>query len=153
MSGIYVHIPFCSRRCSYCDFFFITNQKLIPDFLDSLRKEIRIRSGLNPADSFDTIFFGGGTPSLIGAKNVGELIALIRDSFNVESNSEISLEANPEDLDAEFIKALRSAGVNRLSIECNRSLMMSLNSLPGNTARAGRRCRQGGIGDNRQFLR
>lgn len=116
MSGIYVHIPFCSRRCSYCDFFFITNQKLIPDFLDSLRKEIRIRSGLNPADSFDTIFFGGGTPSLIGAKNVGELIALIRDSFNVESNSEISLEANPEDLDAEFIKALRSAGVNRLSI-------------------------------------
>lgn len=116
MSGLYVHIPFCSRRCSYCDFFFITNRKLIPDFLDSLRKEIRIRSELSSVITYNTIFFGGGTPSLLGAKNVAGLISLIRDSFDMESNCEISLEANPEDLDTGFIRELRNAGVNRLSI-------------------------------------
>lgn len=116
MSGIYVHIPFCSRRCNYCDFFFTTNTKLTDDFLISLDKEIQIHSASIPNQKFDTIFFGGGTPSILTGNQLLGIINRLRETFDITEDAEISLEANPEDLTNEKIRELYSAGVNRLSI-------------------------------------
>lgn len=116
MSGIYVHIPFCSRRCNYCDFFFTTNSKLTVDFLVSLDKEIQIHSASISNHKFDTIFFGGGTPSILTGDQLLGIINKLRETFDITADAEISLEANPEDLTKEKIKEIYSAGVNRLSI-------------------------------------
>lgn len=116
MSGIYVHIPFCSRRCNYCDFFFTTNTKLTVDFLISLDKEIKIHSASISNHKFDTIFFGGGTPSILTGDQLLGIINRLKETFEITADAEISLEANPEDLSDSKIKELRKAGVNRLSI-------------------------------------
>ena len=116
MSGIYVHIPFCTRRCNYCDFFFTTNTKLTSDFLTALDKEIQIHSASVPDHKFDTIFFGGGTPSILSGDQLFGIIKKLREAFEITEDAEISLEANPEDLTNEKIRELHSAGVNRLSI-------------------------------------
>ena len=116
MSGIYVHIPFCSRRCNYCDFFFTTNTRLTDDFLTSLYKEIQIHSAITPNHKFDTIFFGGGTPSILSGDQLLDIINRLRENFEITADAEISLEANPEDLTNEKISELRRAGINRLSI-------------------------------------
>jgi len=116
MSGIYIHIPFCKRRCNYCDFFFTTNTKLTDDFLRSLSIEIKLHSATFPELTFDTISFGGGTPSLLGGENIANIISVIRNNFNISEDTEISLEANPEDLTGNKIEELQRSGINRLSI-------------------------------------
>ncbi|CAN5580300.1 radical SAM family heme chaperone HemW [soil metagenome] len=115
MSGIYIHIPFCRRKCTYCDFYLITNLNLIDRFTESLLREIELYSSKNKAVTFDTIFFGGGTPSLIGAEKLGRIISMLRSSFNISDDSEICIEANPEDLLNADIKSFRDAGINRIS--------------------------------------
>lgn len=115
MSGIYIHIPFCRSKCTYCDFYLITNLNLIDKFTESLLKEIELYSDEYKNITFDTIFFGGGTPSLIGAERIGKIIDKLKLNFNISENCEVCIEANPEDLYNSDIKSFRDAGLNRLS--------------------------------------
>lgn len=116
MSGIYIHIPFCSRRCSYCDFFFTTNRNLIPEFLSALATEICLVSDRLKGYSFDTIFFGGGTPSLLKETDLAHIMDVLNKYLGISPGAEISLEANPEDIDLRKLNEFRNCGVNRLSL-------------------------------------
>lgn len=116
--ALYVHLPFCVRKCRYCDF----NSRPAPEaerteYLQALRCEIAGRAH-ELADSvrLDTVYLGGGTPTLYDAGDLANLLDLIRDAFDVSPDAEVSVEANPETLDAPKLSGLRAAGVNRLSI-------------------------------------
>ena len=118
MSGIYIHIPFCSKRCNYCDFYLITNLKVIDKFILNLKKEISISSEFFRKDKFDTVYFGGGTPSVLSFRQFEDIINHVHKYFNIESDTEISTEANPEDFlnkDKYFFREYESAGINRIS--------------------------------------
>ncbi len=116
MPGIYIHIPFCKQACYYCDFHFSTSLKAKDDLLNALLKEISLQKNYFAKGSLSTIYFGGGTPSLLGGDEIKTILDEIRNIFSVDEYAEVTLEANPDDLTAEKLKALRSAGVNRLSI-------------------------------------
>lgn len=118
-AGLYIHIPFCNVRCGYCDFYVVTRRaSQIPAYLTALEKEIEIYSHKPEINElvFRTIYFGGGTPSLLSAKQVSSLLKFIKSKFNFTENHEITLEANPGTVDLNKLKALRQAGVNRLSL-------------------------------------
>lgn len=115
MSGIYIHIPFCRKRCNYCDFFFITNTKLKSEYLSALKNEILLHSESYKNEKFDTVFFGGGTPSVLSDIEVAEVINLLRSNFNISDSSEITLESNPEDLENDASEKYFNAGINRFS--------------------------------------
>lgn len=115
MSGIYIHIPFCSRRCNYCDFYLITNINVIDKFLTNLKKEISISSELYKNETFSTVFFGGGTPSLLSHFQLDDILNHIHKNFKLKSNGEISIEANPEDFIDKDLNDYKSAGINRIS--------------------------------------
>ena len=115
MSGIYLHIPFCKKACHYCNFHFSTSGDYKNEMVEALKKELRLR--LNEAAlPVETIYFGGGTPSMLSATVISEFIAEIRMQFDVIAYPEITLEANPDDLTPTYLKALKNTGVNRLSI-------------------------------------
>lgn len=116
-AGIYVHIPFCRRKCNYCDFYLITNQKLIEKYLSSLNREIEISARGLKTIFFDTLFIGGGTPSLLKSKYIEKIISSISDSYNF-SPTEITIEVNPEDIreNVSLLWDYKSMGINRLSI-------------------------------------
>lgn len=112
--GIYVHVPFCLRKCVYCDFFSIADLSLKPAFLEALSCEI---SAADPGRlAFDTIYIGGGTPSLLEPAEVREIINALFSKFRFEGPVEVTLEANPGTVDFEKLKGFRSAGVNRLNV-------------------------------------
>lgn len=115
--GIYVHIPFCARVCPYCDFNTYANQEeLIPTYVEALIAEMDLmlaKYGPRPAA---TIYFGGGTPSLLAPEQIARLIAALRTRFPLPDDAEVSLEANPESLDAETLAGFLRAGVNRISL-------------------------------------
>ena len=117
-AGIYIHIPFCSVKCMYCDFYSITDRNQdIPIFINSLIKEIELSKIKYDFDwEFDTIFIGGGTPSLLEPKYVEIIIDKINHTFNLSSIKEITLETNPGEAPLERLKAYKSIGINRLSI-------------------------------------
>lgn len=115
-AGIYIHIPFCQKRCNYCDFFFTTNLKLLNEYTSSLIKEITLASPNYNNMEFDTIFFGGGTPSLLSIMQIKFILNTLCKNFNISSQSEISIECNPEDLDSYHLNELRQVGINRLSL-------------------------------------
>ncbi|MGI6153127.1 MAG: radical SAM family heme chaperone HemW [Christensenellaceae bacterium] len=115
MLGIYIHIPFCKKKCSYCDFCSFENTKQLPPYLTALHKEIDLAAKLNP-QKVDTVFIGGGTPSLLSGREAGELIRSINDHFDLHPDTEITLEANPNTLDLYKLEGYREAGINRLSI-------------------------------------
>ena len=117
-AGIYIHIPFCSVKCMYCDFYSITDRNQdIPIFINSLIKEIELSKIKYDFDwEFDTIFIGGGTPSLLEPKYVEIIIDKINRTFNLSSIKEITLETNPGEAPFERLKAYKSIGINRLSI-------------------------------------
>ena len=115
-AGLYVHIPFCERKCIYCDFYSIENLRRMDLFLKCLRKEISLVASSESAGAeFDTIFFGGGTPSLLSSQQLGSIIETLTRAFSVTSTAEITVETNPGTVDAEKLRAYRSLGVNRLS--------------------------------------
>ncbi|MDN6279668.1 MAG: radical SAM family heme chaperone HemW [Psychroflexus sp.] len=115
MSGIYIHIPFCKQACHYCDFHFSTSMKYKTQLVSSLMKEISLRADeISPI--IKTIYFGGGTPSLLSQDEVNMIINQIHKDFKVAENAEITLEANPDDLDESYLKELSQTEVNRLSI-------------------------------------
>lgn len=116
MSGIYLHIPFCRQACTYCDFHFSTSLQSVDVLIESLLKEITLRKNYLSGEIISSIYFGGGTPSLLDAEKIEMLLNKIREEFQVDPQAEITLEANPDDLTAIKSKALFSAGINRLSI-------------------------------------
>jgi oxygen-independent coproporphyrinogen-3 oxidase len=126
--GLYVHIPFCRTRCRYCDFYRVGENSARMDlFLGALEREV---AGVEPpvGSLVDSVFFGGGTPSLMTADQVDAVLGRLRQRFEVAADCEISLEANPSDLSPERARALRQAGVNRLSLGvqslCDRELTL-----------------------------
>ena len=116
MAGIYIHIPFCKKACHYCNFHFSTSLKLKNDFLQSLLNETDLRVSYLNGESVSTIYFGGGTPSLLNQEETKGILDKIRERFNVLPGAEITLEANPDDINEEKLIAWKNAGVNRLSI-------------------------------------
>ena len=135
MAGIYIHIPFCKSKCAYCGFYSLPSLKLKDRFLEALKAEIvarkdylkqRSHCGLDPHSpslkgnynnpTINTIYFGGGTPSLLSIKEIGELLQLIKETYPVAEKAEITLEANPDTLSLDYLKGLRLLGINRLSI-------------------------------------
>ncbi|HEX9614399.1 MAG TPA: radical SAM family heme chaperone HemW, partial [Bacteroidota bacterium] len=121
----YIHVPFCEHKCIYCDFYSIApngNGKadfegLIPEFLAALKTEITLR-GRDPrfASRYDTVFFGGGTPSLLDPSNIAEILALFSETFSLDPQVEVTLETNPGTVDLRKLAGFREAGVNRVSI-------------------------------------
>lgn len=116
MAGIYVHIPFCRRACHYCDFHFTTNLKRTSDLVDAIVAEMGLRSDYLQGESIKTIYFGGGTPSLLPTQEIERILNEIHKTQSVDSHIELTLEANPEDLSAAKLKELKSIGINRLSL-------------------------------------
>lgn len=116
MAGIYLHIPFCKQACFYCDFHFSTSLKKKDELISCLIKELEIRKDELQTETIETIYFGGGTPSLLSIKEVELLLNAIYKNYNVIENPEITLEANPDDLPEAKILELAKSSVNRLSI-------------------------------------
>jgi oxygen-independent coproporphyrinogen III oxidase len=115
-AGIYLHIPFCKQACHYCDFHFATNLKLKESMVDAMCKELIDSRALFANDTISSIYFGGGTPSLLSISDLQQLLFTIRNNYQVEEDAEITLEANPDDMSIEKAQHWYDAGVNRLSI-------------------------------------
>lgn len=116
MSGIYIHIPFCKQACHYCDFHFSTSMKKKEEMVLALAKEIRLRKSESSNENVETIYFGGGTPSVLSSDEIDFLIATVYENYTVIEDPEITLEANPDDLSSERILELSKSKINRLSI-------------------------------------
>ena len=116
MAGIYLHIPFCKQACYYCDFHFSTSMKMKSDFLLALNKEIKLQKDYLKGEVINTLYFGGGTPSLLGYDDLMPLFDSMNDNFLLATDMEITLEANPDDLSLKKLKELRNTPINRLSI-------------------------------------
>ncbi|MBR6585192.1 MAG: radical SAM protein, partial [Firmicutes bacterium] len=117
--GIYIHIPFCLRKCPYCDFYSTAShdKETRERFLSALCKEISFYGGRYGKDrEVDTVFFGGGTPSILEAGEVCRIMSELRRNYHIEEAAEISMECNPATASYEKLEAYRAAGVNRLSI-------------------------------------
>lgn len=116
MAGIYLHIPYCKQACHYCDFHFSTNLKTSAAMVDAMMIEMELRKNFLREKEIQTIYFGGGTPSLLHAQALAELIEKIKSLWKVATDVEITLEANPDDLTPPTLQQLKKAGINRLSI-------------------------------------
>ena len=115
MSGLYLHIPFCSRRCVYCDFYSTTRTDLMPRYAGCLVREMGLRRG-EVQGPLHTLYIGGGTPSLLPPALVGKLLDAAQACFGIRPDAEVTLEGNPDDLTLPLLRDLRGAGINRLSI-------------------------------------
>ncbi|NTW51271.1 MAG: radical SAM family heme chaperone HemW [Chlorobiaceae bacterium] len=116
MLSLYVHIPFCRERCLYCDFFLVTRVDHVGHFFEALAEETRAKAELIRGKKIDAIHFGGGTPSLVPVSFISGWLEQIEGIAHIAPDAEITLEANPEDLDIRKLEELRAAGINRLSI-------------------------------------
>ncbi len=116
MAGIYIHIPFCKQACNYCDFHFSTSLKMKSSFVAALLMEIELRKSVFENQSIESIYLGGGTPSLLNANELTLIFEKLASSFFISPDAEITLEANPDDLSFEKIQELKKTPVNRLSI-------------------------------------
>ena len=116
MAGIYLHIPFCKQACHYCNFHFSTSLKLKNDFLTALLKEVDLRIDYTGNDPIDTIYFGGGTPSILNTDEILTILNKLSSRFNISTEAEITLESNPDDISVSKLTDWKNAGINRLSI-------------------------------------
>jgi oxygen-independent coproporphyrinogen-3 oxidase len=116
MAGIYIHIPFCKKACHYCDFHFSTHTSDRIDLLRGIITELHLQKDYLDAESIQTIYFGGGTPSLLNETELNSILDAIKNNFSLSPDAEITLEANPDDLSPTKVVALRNSGINRLSI-------------------------------------
>jgi oxygen-independent coproporphyrinogen III oxidase len=115
MAGIYIHIPFCRKACHYCNFHFSTSNKHIDEMVKAICMEMELRKEYL-SEKIETIYFGGGTPSLLSIDNLKLTIDNLHKHFIIEKNAEITLEANPDDINEEKLSGWKSCGINRLSI-------------------------------------
>ena len=113
MAGIYIHIPFCKSKCAYCNFFSLASESKINDYVEALKKEIVLRKNYLGGEIVKTIYFGGGTPSLLSVKNIEEILELLNINYEIISSPEITLEIN---IDREKMSSLKQIGVNRMSV-------------------------------------
>ncbi len=113
--GLYIHVPFCRRKCNYCDFCSVSGEGVSDEYIDRLLAEARryVRDGRIP---IDTVYFGGGTPSLLTPSQLERIMSGLADAFEIRPDSEITLECNPGTADREGLTAFRRLGVNRLSL-------------------------------------
>ena len=116
MAGIYIHIPFCKKACYYCDFHFSTSFKIKNELISSINKEIYFRRDYLGIDEVKTIYFGGGTPSILNKKEIESILNSIYKNFRISNNAEITVEINPNDLTKEKINNYVDLGINRFSI-------------------------------------
>ncbi len=116
MAGIYIHIPFCKRLCAYCDFYKSVRLALMDGVVQTMQHELHERRGYLHDQKIETLYFGGGTPSLLSVKQVQELKQCVERLFDCSALQEVTLEANPDDLTPDYLQGLRNAGINRLSI-------------------------------------
>ncbi len=116
MAGIYVHVPFCRRACHYCDFHFTTNLANVNPLVNAILQELELRKSYLKNETISTVYFGGGTPSLLPLTDIDRIFNQIVALFNLKPDVEFTLEANPEDLDKPKLDGLRTIGVNRLSL-------------------------------------
>ncbi|MEO6219770.1 MAG: radical SAM family heme chaperone HemW [Ginsengibacter sp.] len=118
MAGIYIHIPFCKQACHYCNFHFSTSLSLKDEMTDALKKEIALSVDFyyDKEEIIETIYFGGGTPSLLHKRDIEKLLFAIKNSYSINPSAEITLEANPDDITIEKLNNWKDAGINRLSI-------------------------------------
>jgi len=116
MAGIYIHIPFCRQKCYYCDFYKTVNTSLLGRYLQALKTEILLRTNYLGGETVETLYFGGGTPSVLAEQDLSEIIGFVRGHFPISSGLEITLEANPDDLTTSYLQQIYNAGVRRLSI-------------------------------------
>jgi len=115
VAGIYIHIPFCKHKCNYCNFYSLASTRYMDQIPDALIGEISQRSNYL-AESIETIYFGGGTPSLLACSDIERILNAVFSRFSVNPDAEITLEANPDDLTPEKLQSLKKSGINRLSI-------------------------------------
>lgn len=115
MAGIYIHIPFCKKACNYCNFHFSVNQQALPSMVDAIIREAQLNQHYI-TEPIETIYFGGGTPSLLKNDQLTSIMSTLQDTFVIASNAEVTLEANPDDITAMKLQAWKEAGINRLSI-------------------------------------
>jgi oxygen-independent coproporphyrinogen III oxidase len=116
MAGLYIHIPFCRKACHYCDFHFSTSAATMTDMAEAINREMILRRSYLKGEELSSVYFGGGTPSLLDPAQVARLIGTARNAFGILPEAEITLEANPDDLNSETLEGLLNAGINRLSI-------------------------------------
>jgi oxygen-independent coproporphyrinogen-3 oxidase len=116
MAGIYIHIPYCKVKCHYCDFHFSIQQKNIHQLMDAIEVELEMRKEYLKNEPIKTIYFGGGTPSIIGVHRIEGILNLIKKQHSIDTECEITLEANPDDITVEKLLAYKRFGINRLSI-------------------------------------
>lgn len=116
MAGIYLHIPFCKSKCAYCNFFSVVSEKQRVDFLDALKNEAVERKDYLGGEDVRTIYFGGGTPSLLKPSEIAGILEVLYKNFKIIDNPEITLEANPDTVSKESLSELKSLGINRLSV-------------------------------------
>jgi len=117
LAGIYIHIPFCKKACTYCNFHFSTSLQTKDALLRALKKEISITELYSPAENdISTIYFGGGTPSLLSSDELTSILSEIRSKFQVRCDAEITLEANPDDINPYTLQSWLQLGINRLSV-------------------------------------
>lgn len=116
MSGIYIHVPFCYQRCHYCNFYSTVRLSDRNAFIAALIREIAGRKGFLKNEKLNTIYFGGGTPSVLDSDSIAHIFDKIAADYFIEENAEITLEANPDDLNKKYLTDLRDIGVNRLSV-------------------------------------
>lgn len=117
MAGLYFHIPFCSRRCVYCDFYFVTTRKVHTPFVEAIRREIQLYADeYAPYEPVHTLYFGGGTPSLLLMDEVDRILSSVHEHFDTSQIEEITFEVNPEDITFEYLRDLKNLGIDRLSL-------------------------------------
>lgn len=116
MSGIYIHVPFCKSKCAYCNFFSLVSEKKIDDYVEALKREVLARKDYLSGERVRTVYFGGGTPSLLPVNRIEEIITILHKNFNIMPNPEITLEANPDTIGKQQLSSLKDMGVNRISV-------------------------------------
>ncbi|WP_299578470.1 radical SAM family heme chaperone HemW [uncultured Sunxiuqinia sp.] len=116
MAGIYIHIPFCKTKCHYCDFYKSTDFGAKTDFLGALKQEIAERKNELQNEAIASIYFGGGTPSVLKIEEINDILTLVGEHYQLAEDVEITLEANPDDLSEAFLEGLKTTIINRLSI-------------------------------------
>jgi len=116
MAGIYIHIPYCRKLCSYCDFYHVISADDYTDCLNAMHKEISLRKEYPGNESLSTIYLGGGTPSLLSIKELDLLLDHINKEYNVDADCEITVELNPDDINPSYLQGLKGINVNRISL-------------------------------------
>ncbi|MFM2135293.1 MAG: radical family heme chaperone HemW [Bacteroidota bacterium] len=152
MAGVYFHIPFCRKACHYCDFHFSTSLSAVSAMEAALSAELTLRTDFPAGTTVETVYFGGGTPSLLSTDSIRRLIDAVRDKFLLDPGAEITLEANPDDMSDESLSGWKASGVNRLSIGIQSFRdedlrFMNRSHTAADALRAVERARKAGFGD------